>query len=170
MNMPAWLGTWRANGRPWPLIQIRAGVTTTAGLRQARNVEPEVQPRLGPDSRPQAVSAAGAPNGARFLPSTPEPVRPAARQSRRLHQLDWSVWTATLADKPKSANRMRSPPSLLPSGAGSTKAEPRSTDGLVRHQDRQAEPFPGALRCRRGLHQSACDKALAEKWRSRAEP
>ena len=56
------------------------------GLRQARHVEPEVQPGLGPHPRPEPVPAAVAAQGNGLLPQDAEPLRPAARQPADLHQ------------------------------------------------------------------------------------
>ena len=86
--------TWPPNGRP---MAIRRR-PLQAGLRQARHLEPEVQPRLGPDPRLQSLPGQGAPDGDRLLPQAPEPVRPAAGQPRRLHQ-------ARLGDLDRDAGR-----------------------------------------------------------------
>ena len=50
------------------------------GLRQARHLEPEVQPRLGQAAGPRPLPARGRPQGDRLLPHGAEPVRPAAGQ------------------------------------------------------------------------------------------
>jgi hypothetical protein len=86
----------RANGRPWRSTEG----PLQARLRQARHLEPEIQPRLGPDPRPETSSRPRSADRARLLPqatstnsacpSTTAPTTPSSTGQ---------IWTATLADK-----------------------------------------------------------------------
>ena len=67
----------RTGGRRRPL---------QAGLRQARHLEPEVQPGVGPAAGPEPVPRRDRAQGDRVLSHEAESVRPAARQSEGLHQ------------------------------------------------------------------------------------
>ena len=57
-----------------------------ACLRQARHLEPEVQPRLGPDLGPGHLPARGGREGNRLLQKAAAALRPAARQPHQAHQ------------------------------------------------------------------------------------
>ena len=70
-------GKWR----PWP-----TPATTTGSPSTRRRLEPEVQPGLGPDPRPQGLPRGGRPQGAGLLPDGRPEVRPAARLAEEVHQ------------------------------------------------------------------------------------
>ena len=105
-----------------------------AGLRQARHLEPEVQPGLGQAAGPGTVSAGDRAQGDRLLPDEAEPLRPAARQSQGLHQARLGPVDR---DDGRESRRFRQA-----GGAGVALrqriAEPRAADRLVRHGDRRS--------------------------------
>jgi hypothetical protein len=86
-------------------------------------------------------------------------------------KLDWSVWTATLADKPKSGEPDAFAAILAPIGRWINEGPSRVplTDWYDTKTGKQsgfqARSVVGGV-----FIKALADKALAEKWRSRAEP
>ena len=122
-----------------------------AGVRQARHVEPEVQPGLGQAARPRTCSR---PTVARteiayLQDACRTPYGLPLDNRERYTKLDWIVWTATLADSPADFAAFIDPVVQLPERV----AEPRPDDRLVLDPRRQAARVSGPLGGRRRVHQ-----------------
>ena len=113
-----------------------------ARLRQARHLEPEVQPGVGPHARPEPVPAGGGAQGDRLLQDeAPEPYGLPLDNRQTYTKLDWELWTATLAETPR---RLRGAHRPVYVPLDERDADARAADRLVRHRIGQAGGLPGA--------------------------
>ena len=132
-------------------------------LRPARHLEPEVQPRLGPHPRFQALPSGSARKEIAFYRKTSEPLRAAAGQPQAYAKLDWSVWTATLADSREDFEAIVDPLVRLSPGVAVARAD----DGLVRDKEGQEVGFQARSVVGGVFIKLLADPATWKKWAGR---
>ena len=147
------LGRGRDRRRPHP-----------AGLRPAGDLEPEVQPGLGPAPGPRPVPAGGRPQGDRLSTS-----RSMDRYGLPLDNRRSPTPSSTGPSGPPpwpDSGRLRGagrPAVRLPRRV----ARPRADVRLVLDEGREAGRLPGPVGGRRRLHQAAGRPATWKKWAGR---
>ena len=145
-------------------------------LRQARHMEPEIQPRVGPDPRSSAFSRPRCARPKSLSISSTSIVYGLPLDNRRDYtKLDWEIWTATLADAPQPGNM---PPTIdafaaLVAPIGRWINEGPTRVPLTDWYDTKTGKQMGfqARSVVGGVYIKAlADRALAAKWRNRIDP
>ena len=160
---------WQLSRRRWPAEWVKMAAERDhykLAFNSPGHLESKVQPRLGQAARLTISSHPAFEN--QKSPSTRRSSTATVCPStavRTYTKSDWTLWTATLAEK-QVGLRCDCRPGLQ---VVHRNNEPRPHDRLVRHHHRQAGKLPGPQCRRRPLRSSALDdKSLAAKWRARS--
>ena len=122
-----------------------------AGLRQARDLEPEIQPGLGQAPGIQPLSGRRGPQGDRLLYEKPASLRPAAGQPQGIHQARLDFVDGHAGRRAGGFRR----PARPRFGLAEQNPRPRSSHRLVLDEHGQAGRIPGPSGRRGRPHQDA---------------